>query len=161
MRLYDINAAIMDLLEQVDEETGELTCDLEQLEALSMAREEKLENLALYVKNTEAEAKAIREEEKALAERRRSLENRSERARTFLEDQLGGEKFQTARVAISYRRSEAVELAPSFMEWAREQDRFLRYKDPEADKTAIKAALKAGEEIPGATLETRVSMQLK
>ena len=101
MKLYEINAALEALLEQVDEETGELTCDMEQLEALSLERDEKLEGLALYCKNAAAEAEAIKAEEKTLAERRKRLENRAERARTFLSEQLCGEKFTTPKVAVS------------------------------------------------------------
>ena len=145
MRLYEINAALEALLEQVDPETGELTCDMESLEALTLARDEKLEGLALYCKNCDAEAKAIREEEKTLAERRRVLENKAARAKTFLEEQLAGEKFQTATVAVSYLTSKAVVLLPGFAEWAKQHDQFLRFKDPEPDKTAISAALKAGD----------------
>jgi hypothetical protein len=40
-------------------------------------------------------------------------------------------------------------------------ERFLRYKDPEADKTAIKNALKAGETVPGAELVSKTNMILK
>lgn len=160
MKLYEINAQLEALLEQVDQETGELCCDLEQLEALAMARDEKLENLALYIKNADAEAKAIRDEEKALADRRRSLENRAGRAREFLELQLRGEKFTTPRVAVSWRKSEAVEIGMGFFA-TDANERFLRYRDPEADKAAVRAALKAGETVPGAELVTRQSMQIK
>lgn len=160
MRLYEINAALEALLEQVDEETGELTCDLEQLDALMMERDEKLEGLALYCKNADAEAKAIREEEKALAERRRSLENKAERVKGFLAEQLAGEKFSTPKVAVSYRKSEQVEVSAAFFT-DESNERFLRFKDPEADKTAIKAALKAGEKVPGAEIVTRTNMSIK
>lgn len=160
MKLYEINALLEALLEQVNPETGELCCDLEQLEALTIARDEKLEGLALYVKNADAEAKAIREEEKTLAERRRSLENKAERAKGFLSEQLSGEKFNTARVAVSYRKSEQVEVSTAF--FADEANkRFLRFKDPEADKTAIKAALKAGEKVSGAELVENVNMIIR
>lgn len=160
MRLYEINAALEELLNQVDPETGELICDLDALEALSIEREEKLEGLALYVKNADAEAKAIREEEKALAERRRALENKAARAKDFLDQNLAGEKFQTARVAVSYRKSEQVEVSMGFFT-EKANERFLRYKDPEADKTAIKAALKNGETVPGAELVSKTNMILK
>ena len=160
MKLYEINAALEELLNQQDPETGELTCDLEQLDALMMERDEKLEGLALYVKNADAEAKAIREEEKALAERRRSLENKAERAKGFLAEQLAGEKFSTPKVAVSYRKSEQVEVSMAFFT-EESNERFLRFKDPEADKTAIKAALKAGETVPGAELVTNLNMQIK
>ena len=160
MRLYEINAALEELLNQQDPETGELTCDMGALEALMLERDEKLEGLALYCKNCDAEAKAIREEEKALADRRRSLENRAGRAREFLELQLRGEKFTTPRVAVSWRKSEAVEIGMGFFA-TDANERFLRYRDPEADKAAVRAALKAGETVPGAELVTRQSMQIK
>lgn len=160
MTLYSINAALEDLLNQQDPETGELTCDLDQLDALMMERDEKLEGLALYVKNADAEAKAIREEEKALAERRRSLENKAERAKGFLAEQLAGEKFSTPKVAVSYRKSEQVEVSMAFFT-EKSNERFLRFRDPEADKTAIKNALKAGETVPGAELVSKMNMSIR
>lgn len=160
MTLYEIDAQLEGLLEQVDPETGELLCDLEQLEALSLERDRKLENLALYVKNRDAEAKAIREEEKALADRRRGLERKAERARDFLARMLAGEKFTTPKVAVSWRKSDAVEIGMSFFS-TDANERFLRYKEPDPDKAAIKAALKAGEEITGAELVTNLNMTIK
>lgn len=162
MRLYEVNAALEELLNQQDPETGELTCDLDQLDALMMERDEKLEGLALYVKNADAEAKAIREEEKALAERRRSLENKAERAKGFLAEQLAGEKFSTPKVAVSYRKSKAVEInETAFWPWAVDHTEYVRRKDPEPDKAAISAALKSGQEIPGAELVETLSMSIK
>lgn len=162
MRLYEINAALEELLNQQDPETGELTCDLDQLDTLMMERDEKLEGLALYCKNADAEAKAIREEEKTLAERRRSLENKAERAKGFLAEQLAGEKFTTPKVAVSWRKSQAVQLDDDFLPWAKQYgDRYLSYKDPDPDKKAIAAALKAGEAVPGAELVTNLNMQIK
>lgn len=160
MTLYEIDAQLEALLEQVDPETGELLCDMDQLEALSLERDRKLENLALYIKNRDAEAKAIREEEKALADRRRSLERKAERARDFLARMLAGEKFTTPKVAVSWRKSEAVEIGMSFFS-TDANERFLRYKEPDPDKAAIKAALKAGEEITGAELVTNLNMTIK
>lgn len=160
MRLYEVNAALEELLNQQDPETGELTCDLDQLDALMMERDEKLEGLALYCKNLTAEAEAIRNEEKALAERRRALENKASRAKDFLDQNLAGEKFQTARVAVSYRKSEQVEVSMAFFT-EESNERFLRYKDPEADKTAIKAAIKAGETVPGAEIVSKMNMSIR
>ena len=160
MTLYEIDAQLEEMLEQIDPETGELLCDMEQLEALSLERDRKLENLALYVKNRDAEAKAIREEEKALADRRRGLERKAERARDFLARMLAGEKFTTPKVAVSWRKSEAVEIGMSFFS-TDANERFLRYKEPDPDKAAIKAALKAGEEITGAELVTNLNMTIK
>ena len=159
MQLYELDAMIESLLEQEDPETGELLCDMEQLEAVLMERDAKLENIALYIKNKTAEAEAIKTEKLALEKRQKTAANKAERAKGFLEEYLKGQKFSTPKVAVSYRRSEAVDLTDRFWHTAN-NGRFLKYT-PEADKTAIKAALKNGEEIPGAELVSRNNMQIK
>ena len=163
MRLYEINAEIDALLSAVDPETGELTVDMEALEALEMERDAKLENLALAVKNYASDIAALKAEENALAERRSSLEKQMKRARDYLERNLAGEKFSTPRVAVSYRKTEAVSIydPTEFFKWAALHTDFIRFEEPKPNKTAIKAALKDGEEIPGATLEQGVSMSVR
>lgn len=143
--LYELDAMIESLLEQEDPETGELLCDMEQLEAVLMERDTKIENIALYIKNKTAEAEAIKTEKMNLEKRQKAAANKAERAKGFLEEYLKGQKFSTPKVAVSYRTSKAVILLPGFMEWANQHNEFLRYKDPEPDKTAITAALKAGD----------------
>lgn len=103
MKLYEIDQAIQAILDgaEVDAETGELLLNTEELEALQMAREEKLEGVALAIKNLSAEAAAIREEEKKLAERRKVTENKVERLKAWLAYVLDGGKLETARVRVS------------------------------------------------------------
>lgn len=151
MTLYEIDA---ELLELVDQETGELM-DYEAFEQLQMARERKIEGMGLWVKDMAAEAKAIKAEEDALKDRREKLEHKRDNLKDYLVRYLDGEKFSTPRVAMSFRKSPAhVELEPDFLDWAKEHnDELLRYKEPEPDKKAIMAALKAGDEIPYARLE--------
>ena len=107
MSIYEIEQSIMAL---VDPETGEIT-DFEALDNLTIARDEKIENIAMWIKNLTAEGKAIRDEEKSLAERRRTAENKAESLEKYLEQTLNGDKFSTAKVAISYRKSTAVNIA--------------------------------------------------
>ena len=38
---------------------------------------------------------------------------------------------------------------------------FLKLREPELDKTAVKKAIKAGEEIPGCALVTRQNLTIK
>ena len=146
----------------VDEETGEVKVDFDALNALQMERDEKVENLALYVKDLVAEAKAIKGEEENLAKRRKVVERKAERAKEYLDYILGGEKFKTSKVSISYRTSKSVVPMEGFMEWAKQfAPQFLRYKEPEADKTAIKAALDNGEDVPNVEQVEKVSINIK
>lgn len=158
MNIYEIDAAILSL---VDEETGEIK-DFEEFANLQMERETKVENIALWYKNLIAEGKAIREEEKTLAERRRICENKAERLKAYLSEILQGNKFKTAKVAVSYRKSTAVDIEPDFIEWAKNKaDDLLIYKMPEPNKTAIKDALKAGAGIPFASIVERQNISIK
>ena len=165
MTLYDINSQIQQIIDNgisVDPETGEITSDLSDLESLQLAREEKIENTLLYIKNLVAESKAIKEEENALADRRKALENKASRIKLYIERMLNGESFQSAKVAVQYRNTTSVSLSDGFIEWAKEnRPELLRVKEPEANKTAITKLLKAGETIEGAILEKNLSMTIK
>lgn len=152
MTIFDIDQAIMAC---VDAETGEVI-DLDKMNALQMERGEKIENVALWVKELDAEAKAIREEEKRLAERRKVNENKIASLKGYLSMALSGQKFSTPRVKISWRKSESVDIPdPEKIpaSWYR-----AKY---EIAKDDIKAALKAGETVPGATLVENTNIQIK
>lgn len=159
--LYEIDRAIMDL---VDPETGEIM-DWEALEALQLEREAKIENVACWYKNLVAEAKAIREEEKALAERRKKIETMAETRKRYLENALGGQKFQTARCSITFRKTSSVELKDEMaaIEWCQKNSRddILKYAAPEIKKNEMMALLKTGATVPGAELVTGLSMGVK
>lgn len=163
MKLYEIDLALEELLDQVDPETGELTCDLEALEALTMEREKKLEGIALYIKGLTAEAEAIKAEKQTLEKRQKSAENHAIRLRQFLAQHVyEDERIKTPRVAISWRHSEGVEIQPGFMEWAKQNaDYLLKYEDPKPRLTEIKEALKAGQDVPCACIATRQNLQIR
>ncbi len=162
MTLYEIDRAIEDaLLIATDPETGEIIDEelFEQYKQLNMDREQKIENIGCFIKNLEADAKAIKEEAKNLAARAKAAENKADHLREYLQFCLGGEKFQTPRLAVSFRHSKKVEVDPDMLDAIPEQ--YLRFKDPEPDKKAIGDALKAGQNIPGCELVENVSMIIK
>ena len=158
MSLYDINDALeIAFYESCDPETGEITGDTTKLDELLLARDEKIENLALFIKNCKAEAEMIRAEEKKLADRRRVCENRAEWLKKYLANKLHGEKFKTARTSMSWRKSQAVEVE----DIKQLPPEYLRFKEPEADKIKLKEDLKKGIEIDGAELVDNLSMIIK
>lgn len=158
MNVYEIDNEMLSL---IDEETGEIK-DYEAFEELQMQKEEKIENVALWYKNLVAESKAIREEEKSLAERRKTLEHRAESLKNFVNRTLQGNKFATSKVAISYRKSTAVEVDDEFIDYAmKNNDDLLTFKRPEPNKTVIKGMLQGGFDIPHAELVERNNMSIK
>lgn len=159
--LYEIDAELEALCSQVDE-NGELLIDQDALDALLMERTDKIEGVCLLYKNVCAEATAIKAEEDNLKKRREALEKKKDGLARYLEQALAGERFETAKVAVGYRRSEQTEITDPerFFKWAKRHKEFLRMKDPDADKTAIKAAIKAGEKIPGAEIVEKKTMKI-
>ena len=160
MTLYEINEAILGC---VDTETGEII-DFDQLDQLTMSREEKLENIALYIKSLEAEALAIGAERDALLKRKTVKENKAKRLREYLSDALAGQPFETARVALSFRKSTGLKVTDErvLMEYLqRNHDECLSHKAPTIVKSGVTQLIKFGEAVPGAELETRNNMQVK
>ena len=157
MKLYEIDNAIDELIRNsVDPETGEVMDITDELDALQMEREDKLESVALVIKNLTAEATAIRNEEKALADRRKTAENRVEWLKGYLMQILAGQKFSTPKVAVSFRSTTAVFIEDD-AEFLKDHPEYARIKT-EIDKSALKDALKNGAEVSGAALENRTSM---
>lgn len=152
MTIFDYNRAI----EEMADADG-VIADIETFDRLNMERAQKIENILMWIKSLKAESKAIREEEKALAERRKVAENKAENLSNFIQMVLDGEKFKTAKAAVTYRKSSAVNITDVY----KIPEQFLRYKEPEADKVALKDALLVGAEIDGAELVEKISMQIK
>jgi hypothetical protein len=145
----------------VDEETGEFLPGVaEKIEELMKQRGDILEGISLTIKNLRADIAAINAEIQTLLTRVRPLTNRANRLEDFLEYKLAGETINTPRVVVKYTKSQRVAIAEG-KTWHDFDARFIRQKDPESNREAIKAALKAGEEVPWATLETRKNMQIK
>lgn len=162
MTLYEIDKAIQEALEgAVDPESGEIIDEalLAAYDQLRMDRDQKVENIGLYIKNLEADAAAIKAEAKNLTARAKAAENKAEHLRNYMQFSLNGQKFQSPRLSVSFRRSQKVEVDQNRL--FEIPDDYLRYKEPEVDKKRVSEALKAGEDIPGCTLVDSVSMIIK
>lgn len=177
-RLFEISsgfAELFDRLESFDEiEEEEMREAAQQawydtLEAIEEEFEVKAENVAQYIKALRAEADALRAEEKKLAARRRSKENRAKRLLDYLMDcmrQIRREKLETARCKLFIRKNAesvqcADEAALARMLLGIGRTDLIRTKDPELDKTAIKQAMQAGETFDGASLGRTESLMIK
>ena len=140
-----------------DMETGEVI-DPERLEALQMERDTKIENVALWIKNLESDALAYKAEKDAFAAREAAARKKAEDLKKWLVMALEGQKFSTSRCAVSFRKSEIVEVEDVSLIPAE----LLKVKTTvEANKTAIKEALKNGQEISGCSLIQKLNTQIK
>jgi len=160
--LYEIDAAI---LAAVDQETGEIL-DPEKLDALQMEREQKLEGVALWIKDLKAEAEAVKAEADRLTARKKAVENKIEGLKQWLLYALNGEKLKTPRCNVYQTHSQRLAVVDEeqlirHLELDDDPDRYLRFREPELKKDEIKKALKDGEFFPGAALEETEGLVIK
>lgn len=162
MTLYEINAAYIAAIaaaeEQAAENAGEIDsaiCDA--IDAIEASLSEKVEAVASYIVNLDAEAEMLTAEAKRLKDRADAADRRARWLRNYLAAQsVPAGSYGLRRV--SYRKSESV-----FVESADAlPTEYLREKHTvEPDKTAIKDALKKGAEVPGARLIESKNISIK
>lgn len=163
MKLYEILDEIeacvtINDTQAVNTTTGEII-DIVALEKLKIDRDTKISNIACWIKNLRAEVEAVKQERKAFMERERVCTNKMEALKEYLAYCLQGKKYSDAKVAISYRKSEAVEVDEDYIPDIPEE--YMRYAEPEVSLTAVKEALKAGIEVPGCQLVQRTNIQIR
>jgi hypothetical protein len=161
MNIYEINEAILGCL---DAETGEIV-DMEALERLQMDRLQKAENVACWRKNLMALIGSIKEEEAALKKRREVLQRKVDGLDGYLAAHFSGEKIETAKVSINWRKSKGVEVLDedALIDYCSEiaHEELLKYGKPTIDKKLAKIVLEMGEFLPGITLTERMNLQIK
>lgn len=162
MNLYELTAEMQQAIDNIviDEATGEVS-GFEVLDALDAAFEDKAEAYALTIKNLLSFSAQVKAESDALKARADAVKNRAERLREHLAqamNALGKEKVETARAAVSFRRSVAVHI----LDDSKIPDDFWKViMKREPNKTEIGKCLKGGGNVPGAELETRMNLQVK
>ena len=159
--LYEISQEILNCVQvedgtTVNVETGEVI-NLEKLDALKMQKSDKVRNIALFIKNLKADAKAYKEEKEAFYARQKAAENKAAQLENYLSHVLDGEKVKEKEFSISWRKSKAVNI----LDEKQIPKDFLIPQPDKIDKAGIRAALKDGGKVPGAELKENVSIQIK
>lgn len=164
MKLYEIDSAILEVIENdfsFDDETGEVFFTVDDLNALDMARNEKLEGCILFIKNCESEANAIKAEITALQARMKRKQAAADRLREYVlysMESMHDKTFETAKAYARvgyYQRVDVEDMDALPVEYVREK------VTTSPDKTAIKKAIKAGAEVKGARLVSYPSLTVK
>lgn len=158
MNLYELtaNAAyLQQLLEdgEIDEQTY-----ADSLE--SMMIDEKVENICKVVRNLEAQSAAFKEEEERLAKKRKVAENGVKRLKDSLVNLMqttNDKKIKAGLFTVSLGSSKSVEV----FQQNELPECFLKPQPPTVDKTAISAALKAGDVVPGARMKDNAYVTIR
>ena len=171
MKLYEINSEILRLTDQiaVDEETGEVLCDMDEitaeLECLQLERQSVLEYLAKLVLNLRAEAAAIKAEETRLRERRSKFEKKESRILEILDRECMGAKTDLGVATMQYRKTTRLDVtdAEAAIKWLRMNNYTdcFRIPAPEVAKNEVKKLITSGKHVPGCEVIEDRSYSLK
>lgn len=171
MKLYEINFAIAQLIDQldIDYETGEIgenyDAVMQQIHALDMERQSILEYLAKIVLNTRAEAAMLKAEEQRLKDRRDALTRKEDRLMKILDRECAGQKTPLGVATFSYRKTSHVEVTDSekAVRWLKRRKYLdcFRVPAPEVAKAEVKKLINSGVSVPGCAVVEDYSTSLK
>jgi len=158
MKLYEITNNYK-FLEQNDDCDPEALTDT--LEAIAGEFEEKALSVSAYFLNQDAEVKAIKAAAKAMVDRAKAIENRSNSLKEYLltnMQALGISDISCPQYQITLRKPQKVVNVTGELD-----ERYnVRKMTVSPDKVAIKKALKSGEDVKGAELvDGKVSLIIK
>lgn len=154
MRLYEVAAKYAELDRLIADDETQSRALTDTLASLEAAIEDKVHNIAAIIKNLGAEIDALKNEEKRLAERRKSLEAKQESLKLYIETQFtvaGLDKVKTPLFTVAIRKNSQ----PTVKVVSEESipSGFWIPQDPVLNKKAVIESAKNGMEIPGVELE--------
>ena len=169
MTLYELTDEFLRLHQWLEEEDADDDQALtDTLEMISQDFEEKADGYGMVIKNIEADSAELKaqedilmEEVKRLRAKRAGYDKQTDRLKETLRKALeltGKKNLKTEKFTYGTRKSSNVVITADSI-WDIPDD-FLRFKDPEPDKTAIKEYLKENE-CDWAHVETKVSLSLR
>jgi len=161
--LYDLGDAFNGVMDLVLDETMDLTVLEECLQTIEADITVKCENGIGLIRSLENLRDGMKTEAQRLTERQRVIDNRIRSIKEWYQrnlDAMGKSKVETMRGTM------AVQNNPPSLKITDEDAIPLCYLDLiparyEANKEAVKTALKAGEIIPGAHLEQGRSLRIR
>ena len=159
--LYDITTEMQNAFDGLWVDEDGVVHGMEALEEVTARFEDKVEAVALYIKNLLAEADQIEQEEDALYKRRQIKEHKAVRLKAYLAECLlaaGRERFETPKCDLRFRRSKSVVVS----EMLKIPERFLKADVKiNPDKRLIKQYIEDGGFVPGAALVENQNLQIK
>ena len=161
MTLYELTEEFLQLLELAeDPETDPQVFD-DTMESVAAEWVNKAEGYVKVIKQIEADAAAIKAEEKRLSDRRKAAEKNAERIKQTLKAAMevtGNTKIKTELFTVSIQKN-----PPSLKidDPARIPHDFMIQPDPVPDSKAIKTALKEGFDFTWCHLEQSESLRIR
>lgn len=151
-----LNCIIADDGTMVSGITGELL-DEKKLNELQMTFDEKVKNIALWIKNLDNDLDGYAKTIDSLKARRDRDKRLKDNLTNYLMTLLDGKKRKTPEYEVTYRKSKAVHVVDESLI----PEQYLKTQPPKVSLMDIKRALQDGKEVEGCVLEERVSMKVK
>lgn len=150
MTLYDLTDEYMRLLELAEDSDIEDEIIIDTMDALTGEIECKFEGYGKILSQMNNDISSLKEEEKRISERRKSIENRVSKIKEHLMhsmNAMGTHKIKTTLFSFNIQRNPVSVMVD--VPWTKLPEDYLKYKDPEIDKKRILADLKAGKDLEG------------
>lgn len=161
--IYELTADYLQIMQMMED--GELDPQTlaDTMEAVEGEFEIKAESYAKVMRNLDGDITAIKAEIDRLTKKKQTLENNIKTMKKALQGAMevtGKTKFKTDLFSFRIQKNApSVIMDETYIENVPE--RFLKYKDPEINRTAIKEAILAGEDLEGlAHLEQSSSIRI-
>ena len=166
--IYNISNDLKKIYEDLDNgngidlETGEIKPEI--MQKLSISRNEletKAVDYGYVIKAFDDEIDIIEREIERLEERKAYVKKNKERMKTIVGsamEEFGISKIKSETLQLSFRKSESVDIFDESLI----DEKFKKVKtEISLDKTAIKNAIKNGEDVQGAKIVEKNNLQIK
>ncbi len=155
LTLYEINQDYMQALDMFTDPEADIPLEaaMDTLDGIEGQLQDKAVNVAKFMQNLDATAKAIKEAEQKMAKRRKAIENRAQWFKDYLKQNMqaaGITKIESPWFNLAIQKNpEAVEITN---EELLPDDFKTEVVTMKIDKAAIKQVIKDGVSVPGAVL---------
>lgn len=160
MNLYEIDQQYKELQEIIQTNEGELPEDLEsQFDKVCEDRNTKITNIIRFIRNLQSNENQIDFEIERLSKLENAARKKMERLEKYLATIIGeNNKWQSPEGVISWRKADSVKIIDETLL----PEVFIKTETTTSiDKILLKNAIKAGNNVPGAEIETNNYMQIK
>jgi len=161
-RLYDLTESYRGIAALLDDDTMDPEIINTALAEISGSITGKAGNIAGLIKDIESDIEAVKVEEKRLADRRRFAENKVGWLKGYIQsamEDIGQDKIKTPLFNFTLAKNPPAVVIDNMGDLPKKY--VIETISQAADKKAIAAAIKAGEEIPGARLATSKSLRIR
>lgn len=162
--IYEITQDYLTIMSMMEDPELDPQTLYDTFEAVDGELEIKAENYAKVMKNLEGDIVAIKAEIDRLTNKKRAIENNIKAMKATLQGAMeitGKTKFKTDLFSFGIQKN-APSVIMDEQDLSKIPEEYLKFKDPEINKTAIKDAINKGADLSGiAHLEQSQSLRIK